>query len=204
MGMDEVEVKFLITDVADLREHFETLGIQSQKRVFESNRTFDDAEQSLRQRRMLLRLRQDDAATLTLKTPADTPSSDFKILHEVETRVSDIAGMEAILEAIGYRVARRYEKWRETLLWGDLVLCIDEMPFGVFLELEGPGDTIQRMAGDLGLDWSRRILLNYYDLFDIIRQDLNLDFSDIIFTRFAGIQVDMERYRSQIEAGDAS
>jgi adenylate cyclase class 2 len=90
------------------------------------------------------------------------------------------------------------------LLWGDLVLCIDEMPFGVFLELEGPGDTIQRMAGDLGLEWARRILLNYYDLFDIIRRDLNLDFSDITFTRFAGIQVDMERYRPQIEAGDAS
>ena len=202
MQTQEVEVKFLIDDVNQLREGLDTLGAQSQKRVFESNRTFDDEDESLRRRQMLLRLRQDDHATLTVKTPVDTPSEEFKILNEIETRVSDIRAMESILDAIGYRLTRRYEKWRETFHLGELVLCIDEMPFGVFLELEGPGERIRETAARLDLQWSRRILLNYYDLFDIVREDMELGFPDITFALFANSQVDMQQYRQRIEAGD--
>jgi adenylate cyclase class 2 len=69
-------------------------------------------------------------------------------------------------------------------------LCLDRLPFGDFLEIEGGKEAIRHAAGRLGLAWERRILDNYLGLFEKVRQSMGLPFSDVTFANFKGIQVD--------------
>jgi adenylate cyclase class 2 len=198
----ETEVKFHITDSPAVRQRIIALGAESGGRIFESNATYEDASQSLKPRGMLLRLRRtENRNTLTLKAPPPEASTEFKVVTELETMVADPDAMHAVLERLGYSIWRGYEKWRETFGLEDVSFCLDAMPFGDFLEIEGPGDRIRALAAELGLDWSKRILINYYGIFDVIRAHMGLTFNDITFDRFEGIAVDMAAVAEQIAAG---
>jgi hypothetical protein len=75
------------------------------------------------------------------------------------------------------------------------------MPYGVFLEIEGEKSHIRDMADRLGLNWGKRILLNYLDIFEIVQQEENLDFTDITFENFKTIHLDIRKYLSLLYAG---
>ena len=109
----------------------------------------------------------------------------------MEVVVNDFDGMKEILIAIGFRIQQVYEKWRETFRWKDTILCIDTMPFGNFLEIEGSKDGILEAAAMLDMDWENRILTNYLHMFSIIKQNLGLSFNDLTFDNFSNIQIDI-------------
>ena len=106
-----------------------------------------------------------------------------------------------ILGALGFHQSQSYEKYRETFTIGDTKLCLDQMPFGHFLEIEGGKDEIRNLAQQIGMQWSRRIVGNYRFLFDIIKQRLLLSFSDITFDNFSTVKLDIETFLPVFEAG---
>ena len=142
----EIEVKFFLVDPARMRHKLLECGAQSYGRVFEHNIRFEDAQQSLKQRHTLLRLRHDKRTRLTYKSEVNDHDHDFKIHRELEVDISDFETMQSILESLGYHSAQVYEKWRETWRLGHAEVCLDEMPFGSFLEIEGPKDAIRPTA----------------------------------------------------------
>jgi adenylate cyclase class 2 len=149
----ETELKFPLDDPSRLRERLAALGAVYQDKVFERNLVFDDAARSLRARGMLLRLRQDRGAVLTVKWPPEgVVPEGLKVLGEAECGVADFTAMHHILERLGYRAAFAYEKVRETWRLGALAVCIDRLPFGWFTELEGEAEEIRAAAGALGFD----------------------------------------------------
>jgi adenylate cyclase class 2 len=77
---------------------------------------------------------------------------------------------------------------------------MDSMPFGNFLEIEGQENDIKRYVLRLGLQWNSRILLNYLEIFDLLRKDLNLGFRDVTFDNFKNIDVRFANYLSLVEA----
>lgn len=196
----ETEVKYFLTDLDSARERILGLGARSLGRCFERNLRFEDAAQNLARRKSLLRLRQDTKATLTFKSQPSPTAHRFKTLKELEVEVADFGAMKAILEALGYHPAQAYEKWRETLVLNRTYFCLDTMPFGVFLEIEGPETDILAFTYRLGLDWSKRILLNYLELFEILRRKMNLSFSDVTFDNFKDIRVNLAPYLNVMEA----
>ena len=196
----ETEVKFLIDDVTRIRQAIIGLGAQTQGRWFETNLRFEDRQKSLRHRKALLRLRQDRKTTLTFKSSPSQADRQVKALMELETEVSDFGTMKAILESLGYKAEQVYEKWRETFALDATHFCLDTMPYGVFLEIEGPTEHIRRYAGLLSLPWPRRILRNYLELFEIVKTNEGLNFSDVTFANFEGVKIDMARYLDQMAA----
>jgi len=76
------------------------------------------------------------------------------------------------------------------------------MPYGNFLEIEAPGREIRQTAERLGLDWNRRILMNYLEMFEWIKSELGLPFSDVTFANFQSVENDMAGLITRFEAND--
>jgi adenylate cyclase class 2 len=190
----EVEVKFLAADLGAVRARLAARGaVLVAPRVFERNVRFDTPDETLRQRRELLRLRQDTRARLTFKGSADGIATEAKVLEEIEIEVSDFDRAATILGRLGFRPVQVYEKYRETYKWRAVEIVLDEMPYGDFIELEGSEDAIRSVAAALGLDWSKRVLANYLALMELARQTFDLPFNDLTFANFARRSVDMSR-----------
>ena len=195
----EIEVKFYVSDMDAIRDRILELGAMSMGRIFETNLRFDDADNSLIKKKSLLRLRRDTKTILTFKSEPPFKNDQFKILKELEVEVSDFATMKHILESLGFREEQVYEKWRETFRLNTANLCLDTMPYGDFLEIEGQMEDIKKLASQIGLKWKKRILLNYLAIFDIIRQKTNLPFYDVTFSNFINIRFDIAKYLDLLE-----
>jgi adenylate cyclase class 2 len=134
-------------------------------RHFEDNVLMDDASGSLTSSRKLLRLRRaPDGATLTFKGPR-TVDGGIKSRTEIEAHVSDPDALEAILVSLGYQPVFRYQKYRETYVWGPVEVVVDETPVGTFLEIEGDPEGIRSAAGALGYGPADFISDSYASLF---------------------------------------
>lgn len=197
----ETEVKFHLADPPAMRSRLIGLGALSSGRSPERNIRFENDGLHLLQGRSLLRLRQARTATLTFKSPPAQADPEFKQLIEIEVEIADFEAMQRILIALGFRPQQRYEKERETLRLERTAFCMDALPFGDFLEIEGPREEIRDYAARLGLSWDRRILLNYLEMFEIITSFHGLCLADLTFDNFNGVCVNMAACLPMMEAG---
>jgi adenylate cyclase class 2 len=197
----ETEVKFYLSDPPSIRRRLMYLGAESRGRFFESNVRFEDPHQTFRKKKSLLRLRRDHQVKLTYKSTPPEEDNQFKIMKELEVEVSDFDTMHLILEALGFHHEQVYEKWRDTLVLDQTQFCLDSMPYGDFLEIEGQKQDIKKFASLLGLQWNQRILLNYLHIFEILQNKLNLDFSDLTFDNFKNVELDLIDYLDLLVAG---
>ena len=197
----EFEVKFYLSSIQAVHPKITKLGARSRGRFFERNLRFEDKNKTLKGQKYLLRLRRDQKTTLTFKSRPPEDSDQFKVLRELEVEVSDFAVMNDILKALGFHCEQIYEKWRETLIIADTQFCLDAMPYGNFIEIEGPKEDIKQYAQRLGLQWDRRILINYLEVFNIIRKKLNLKFTDLTFDNFKDVEVNIAKYLDLMEVG---
>lgn len=197
----ETEVKFHLTDPAAMRTRLTALGARSLGRSHERNIRFEDEGRNLIRRNCLLRLRRDRKTTLTFKSPPADADPAFKQLVELEAEIADFDAMQRILAALGYHPEQTYEKRRETLVLERTTFCLDALPFGDFLEIEGTKDAILDVAGRLELDWRKRIVLNYLEIFDLVRTRHNLPFRDVTFDNFAASAVQIATLLHLLEAG---
>jgi len=102
-------------------------------------------------RRVLRLRRKGEHAVFTFKE-RDLSDSPVKRQREEETEVSDADALASILEALGYRPVLVYEKRRETWRMAGAEVVIDELPFGLFVEIEGEEARILEAEKLLGLD----------------------------------------------------
>jgi adenylate cyclase class 2 len=189
----EIEVKFLVENLATIRRRLEQTGGMLQKqRTYERNIRFDTPWQGLMLQGKLLRLRQDTVARITFKgEPEETRPSEARIREEIEMEVEDFDTAVAILEKVGFEQQQVYEKYRETFQLDHVEVVLDEMPFGHFVELEGGEQDIRSAADRLGLEWEKRILANYLALMAQLKTAHNLPFDDLTFENFATLQATM-------------
>jgi adenylate cyclase, class 2 len=187
---EEIEVKFLVRDLHGLARKIEALGGRtSAERVHETNLRFDSADEALSQGGRVLRLRQDANAVLTYKDPP-RPGEEVSARREIEFRVSDFDSARHFLEALGYHVAVMYEKYRTTYQLDALTVTLDEMPFGMFVEIEGPDtSSIRSAAAALQLNWETRSTASYMGLFNALRSTRNLTAQNLSFAELSGAAV---------------
>jgi len=162
----ETEVKLRAPSADAVRELLVKAGfLPEHERAFEANTVFDTPEKSLLSRQHLLRLREfRGQAILTFKgAPLAGP---HKSRPEFETVASDLNSLRQILLALGFQPSFRYEKFRTSYHrngeTGHAVL--DETPIGIFLELEGDSEWIDRTAARLGFAPASYITASYGSL----------------------------------------
>jgi adenylate cyclase class 2 len=181
----EIEIKLRIESVAKARALLRRNGFAiSALRVFEQNLVLDNEQGALRENGMLLRLRSaGHIFTCTFKGPVTT--TRLKSREEIEFRAGDFESCIALFEALGFREAFRYEKYRtEFAREGEPGhVTLDETPIGVFMELEGPAGWIARTAKTLGFPPSVWITDSYSKLYDEWCQANGIAPKDMRFSR---------------------
>jgi adenylate cyclase class 2 len=149
-------------------------------RRLQEDALLDDAGESLRQRRCVLRVRVESGKSLlTFKGPVQP--SPVKVREEIETIVGDGETMLRCLEALGYNVWFRYQKYREEFALNDVVIAIDETPMGVFVEIEGGESGIVEVTRALGRTEKDFVLDSYRSLFVEHCRAQGLPQSDMVF-----------------------
>jgi adenylate cyclase, class 2 len=188
----ETEIKLKVANPKSFLRLLSKLGAKpSIPRTHELNLIFDTPDGGLAKHGQLLRIRTETPASprrnapprtvLTFKSPPDqlaigtpvTPSDrHHKVREEIELVLSNAPALQKIFEGLGLRGWFRYEKFRTTYRlparssWAkNLLIELDETPVGTFVELEGPGDAIDRAARELGYSVKDFILKNYLVLY---------------------------------------
>lgn len=190
MNQQEIEVKYYIADLENLESKLLAAGAELiEPKVMEINLRFDTPDEALSRRFQVLRLRRDWENRLTFKGPMTTEGG-VRLRQEIEFTVSDFEAAGDLLEALGFVVAMRYEKQRTTYRVLGALVSLDIMPYGTFCEIEGPDvDALNRISVLLGLDWEAAIPESYTTLFQKLRERLGLEFRDLSFENFAGIEI---------------
>jgi len=185
----EIEVKFHLLDLDLLRAALRARGARLERsRILETNLRYDTPDGALAERGDILRLRRSADARLTHKRPSQ-PAGELNARPEVEVVVADFEATRELLERLGFVVVMRYEKYREAYLLGTVEVALDELPFGFFVELEGPTAEALRLAAEaLGLAWHQAFQGSYVSIFNWLRMHQGLAVRDMTFAALAGIE----------------
>ena len=108
---------------------------------------------------------------LTLKEiPTDSSNTSFeRITTEIE--VDNINKIGYILEKIGLTKKFIMEKYRLFFKYDNVDILIDELPFGIYLEIKGEDNEINRVTKMLNIDEADLIKMTYWDIYDKIKKD---------------------------------
>src|SRR6266508_2642233 len=160
----EIEKKYRLTEKQrdEVLQRLPKIGAKRRGEEFEVNTLY--AGETLDIGRSILRLRRiGNRGILTYKERFPTRSG-IKHQREDETRVGDPDAMELILDALGFTPALVYEKHRETWTLGKTEIVIDELPFGLFMEIEGAEQDIRKIENELAIKGLRTELNTYPQL----------------------------------------
>ena len=202
----EREIKLRVENLQTLRRALAKLAATVVKpRVHERNVLFDTPQCSLAKREELLRIRTEVPvaprrkgavhSVLTFKQPvlaagSAGKSERHKVREEIELEISDANALAKIFEGLGFRASFQYEKFRTTFQLpaskaraGKLLIELDETPIGIFVELEGLAEAIDRAAQALGFDKKDYILANYMVLYREYSESRGEEPGDMLFAR---------------------
>ena len=141
----EIEKKYRLTpkDRRAIEKRLRELGSKAKPLEHEENTIYRGGTLGFGLRALRLR-RVNGEAILTFKERIPT-ESPIKHQHENETRVKDADATDAILRGIGFAPALIYEKRRARWDVGKAKVVIDELPFGLFMEIEASEKEIKRV-----------------------------------------------------------
>jgi adenylate cyclase class 2 len=187
----ETEIKFRVENQAELESRLATAGFRLvTPRSFESNVLYDTADRILRAKQELVRIRSYAGRwVLTHKRVPDSGIGEDRHKHrvETETEVGDGETLAEVFRSLGLLPAFRYEKWRSEWSDGEGHCVVDETPVGVFAELEGQSDWIDRIAGQLEVKSEEQLTLSYGRLFDLWRERSGSTAQDMTFAAVDGV-----------------
>lgn len=128
----------------------ERSGAEFVGREFEENTIYSN--DALKAEKAIVRIRKTDNKTLLTYKKRIQNESDVKEQIEHETGVSNPEAAEAIIAELGLKAILIYEKFRETWKLPTAEIVIDELPFGLFMEIEGSEDEIAKTESLLGIE----------------------------------------------------
>ena len=133
----EIEKKYSLSN--DQREQIlvslKEFGAEFIREDFEENIIYRSG--ILIEKGAVLRIRKiGDKTILTYKEPVPN-SLAFKQRIEHETEVENAGQLEEIIEKLGFTKSLVYEKYRKIWHFRGVEIVLDELPFGIYMEIEG-------------------------------------------------------------------
>ena len=161
----ETEVKLRIPSAEALHPLLAALSFTPVEPMQDEESALWDRGGELLAKGSALRLRRYAGKSLLTWKGPQQPDPKLKIRPEIQTVIVDHEAMDGILTALGYIPVFRMVKRRATFKRDGLEACLDETPFGSYLELEGDPLSIRLAMEHLGLDASHIEPRSYATLF---------------------------------------
>ena len=177
----EREVKLRFDDPASARAAVIAAGATPVRaRRLQDDSLLDTVDETLRRERCVLRVRVESGKSLvTFKGPVQPALT--KVREELETIVADGEALLGMLEALGFHVWFRYQKYREEFALDDVIIAVDETPLGTFIEIEGGERGIAGTAEALGRGPNDYLLDSYRGLFVRDCEQRGMPVGDMLF-----------------------
>jgi predicted adenylyl cyclase CyaB len=161
----EIEKKYRLTkrQRQTIERRLRESGATSRPVEFEENTLYRGGRLDIGN--CILRLRRVNSQRFLLTFKQRLPrKSAIKHQLEEETEVGDAESMHAILEQLGYRPVLIYEKRRARWDVKKAKVVIDELPFGLFMEIEATENAIRRVEKLIGAEDLPAVLETYPSL----------------------------------------
>lgn len=148
----EIEKKYRLTAErrAEVVAALDECGAKFVRNDVEENTIFSN--DMLFERRAIVRIRKTAHRSMITFKQRTESISEAKQQIEYETQVDDGNAALSILENIGLRKVLVYEKKRATYDFRNSEIVLDELPFGLFMEIEGPLTAIAEAEMLLGIE----------------------------------------------------
>lgn len=133
----EIEKKYRLTEAQreQILQNLREIGAEFRGEDFEENIIYRGG--ALDEQNAVLRVRKiGEKAVLTYKRRIHN-EFDIKQQIEHETLTDNAAELEKIVENLGFQKKLIYEKRRQTWRFREVEIVLDELSFGVFMEIEG-------------------------------------------------------------------
>jgi adenylate cyclase class 2 len=148
----ETEKKYKV-DAARREEIISELkeaGAEFEREDFETNSIYGGGK--LDENNAVLRIRTIESGSfLTYKKRIEN-QFDVKRQIEIETKCDDPAALAEIITNLGFVPRLVYEKRRQTWRFRSVEILLDELPFGLFMEIEGSITAIKEAEMILGFE----------------------------------------------------
>ena len=105
----------------------------------------------------------------------------YALGNEIKTAKLGLDRIRTVLEALGFQVWFRYQKYREEFTVADVIVAIDETPVGVWVEIEGGERGIAVTAEALGRGPGDYLLDSYRNLFVRHCEQSGVPVTDMLF-----------------------
>ena len=169
----EIEKKYRLTQTQRqaIERRLQKVGATKKKVEFEENTIYGGGRLDLGGCALRLR-RVGKRAILTFKERLPT-NSPIKHQREDETDVAGPEALDAILRSLGFRPALVYEKRRRRWNLGRAEIVIDELPFGLFMEIEASEKEIVRVEKQIGAESLPPVMQTYPTLTAMLGKERN-------------------------------
>lgn len=163
------QVKFQIEDFDAISKKLIELEAVFIGGFFEKTIRYDNDDQCLFGQGIFIRTKSGLRNVLTLKEK--TSDNDLLERYTTEIEIDDIEKMEYILSRIGFTNKVIMEKYRLYFKWNNIEISIDELPFGIYLEIKGDDKEIEKLSKQLGFKSKDMIIVTYWDIYDKIKYE---------------------------------
>lgn len=163
----EEEVKIQLEHPQLIIEHLRDNGAIFLGATLEKTIRVDTCNLDLEEKGIFLRVRSGFNNTITMKEKISEDIITRKRL-ETEFEIEDIDKMQYIFRKIGLSFFRIMEKYRMKWSYENVSIVVDELPFGIFMEIEAEKSRIDKIVSDLGLEGVPQIVDTYWALNDSI------------------------------------
>lgn len=180
MKYHEKEIKLEINDYQKVMDSLKIVGADFLGNAFQRTIRFEKGKGELEKKGLFLRVRSGFKNTLTMKIKVDNANVFER--EEIELEVEDVEKVRKIMNKLGFDKELIMEKYRSKWKLGSVDICVDELPFGFFVEIEGDEKNIFETVKKLGLKKEGKITVTYWDLFEDYKKQTGKDLGkNIVF-----------------------
>lgn len=179
----DTQIKIFVEDFDQLMKKMHNLEGIFIGGTFEKTIRYDNENSTYENKGIFIRTKSGFNNVVTIK---EKEESDIEVdyFHRLKTEfeIEDIESMEYIFSKIGLNKQLILEKYR--LLWQikNTTISIDELPFGIYLEIKGSNEQIEEIIKLLEYEDKPIINQTYWDIFyELKKHGEYLDADDIRF-----------------------